>query len=298
VNVDLALLAQEELLAPARAEDVAAARASVAQAEAQLAQLLERPKAEDVALAKAQLAQLYERPREADVQVYEAQVREADVALAQAREALDDALIVAPFDGKVLSVAVNEGEWATLSAPALAVADTHHLLLKVLLDEVDVAALSEGQLVRITFEALPEEEVVGTVKTIAPNATDTASGVAYQADISFEPGDLPVRLGMTANVDIVTHSLADALLVPTQAITADREAGRYYVTVQDALGGTRQVEVEIGLRNDESTQVVSGLQEGATLVLATVDYESATSGRSDFQGPMGGRMMGASGGGQ
>jgi HlyD family secretion protein len=294
----------------ATASDLAAAEAQVAQAEAQLAQLLDRPTANElaaaeaqVAQAEAQLAQLQERPKAEDVAVFEAQVEEAVVALAQAQSQLEDAVITAPFDGAILAVEVREGEWATPGAPAFVMAATEPLILEVNVDEVDVAQLDEGQTAHLTFDALKDEELAGTVTYIAPASTNVGGAVAYPVEVSFSPGDLPVRLGMTADVDIVVASAGDALLVPNQAIESDRAAGLYYVIIprtdglREAAEGdtTERVEVIIGLRDGSQTQIVEGLSEGDVVVLPQVPEQTESQQRFGPGGQQGG---GPFGGGQ
>jgi multidrug efflux pump subunit AcrA (membrane-fusion protein) len=72
---------------------------------------------------------------------------------------------------------------------------------------------------------------------------------------------------MTADVDIVADSAEDALLVPNQAIEADREASRYYVTVQKPDGTTERLEVQIGLRDGSRTQILEGLKDGDLVMM-------------------------------
>jgi multidrug efflux pump subunit AcrA (membrane-fusion protein) len=95
---------------------------------------------------------------------------------------------------------------------------------------------------------------------------------------------------MTANVDIVSASAEDALLVPNRAIEADRAAGRYYVSRQAAGGAVERVEVRIGLRNESQTQIVAGLAEGDRVVLPEVPQQSQ--GFSGPSGPFGGMRQG------
>ena len=107
-------------------------------------------------------------------------------------------------------------------------------------DEVDVAQLAEGQPAISPLTPSRVRRWPGTVTYIAPSSTNVGGAVAYAVEISFRARRrLPVRLGMTADVDIVVASAEDALLVPNQAIEADREAGRYYVTRQTARGTHR-----------------------------------------------------------
>jgi HlyD family secretion protein len=251
VAVQQAELSLAKLQAPPQAEDVAAARAQVQQAQAQLAQLDERPSVEEIAVTQAS-------------------VNEAELALKLARQSLSNARLEAPFAGTVLSVNVNEGEWAAPGSPAVRIADTGTLVLDVLLDEVDVAQVHEDQAVRLTFDALPSQMAEGMVDRMAPGATQTSAGQAYGVTVHFVRGELPVRVGMSAKVDIVTQHVNDALLVSNRAIEADRAAGRYYVNRKTALGSER-VEVKIGLRDDNATQIVEGLEVGDTILQPTID---------------------------
>ena len=266
ISVQQALLAQERLFEPPRAEDIAIAQSQLDQAKAQLAQILERPRAEDIAVLRAQ----------AD---------ETLLALTQAQASLEDAVLRAPFDGTVLQVLVNEGEMTSSAAPSLIVAKDGQPKLSVNVDELDVAAIHEGQSAWLTFEALPRERAAGTVTYIAPGATNVGGAVAYVVEISFDSGELPVRLGMTTDVEIVIASAQDALLAPNRAIESDRTAGRYYVSRLLASGETERVQVAIGLSDAHHTQILSGLDEGDTLLLPQID------GAADFENMMPGMGM-------
>ncbi|MGD2205856.1 MAG: efflux RND transporter periplasmic adaptor subunit [Anaerolineae bacterium] len=278
--------------------EVASAEAQVASAEATLADLQERPTESEMASAEAQvasaeatLADLQERPKAEDVAVYQAQVQEAAVSLAQAEDQLDDALIVAPFGGAILEVQVDEGEWATPGAPAFVLAAIEPLVLDVDVDEVDIAQLVEGQTAYLSFDALKDREAVGIVSYIAPSSTNVGGAVAYRVEVSFAPRELLVRLGMTADVDIVVGSADDALLVPNRAIEADRQAGRYYVTRRKADGSTERLEVRIGLRDEAHAQVLEGVEEGDRLVLPEVPTQTQSEqgfGPGSGGGPFGG----------
>jgi HlyD family secretion protein len=274
--------------------ELASAQAQVAQAEATLAQLEDRPTeselasaASQVTQAEATLTQLMERPNPEDVAVFQAQIDEAAVALAQAQSQLEDAILAAPFAGTILTTQIQEGEWATPGAPAVTLAATEPLILDVDVDEIDVARLAEGQAAYLSFDALrtlQAEPVVGTITRIAPSASNVGGAVAYSVEISFSPGELPVRLGMTADIDMVVGSADDALLVPNRAITADRQADRYYVTHRLPDGTLQRLEVRIGLRDESQTQIVEGLNEGDVVVLPELPAQSS----SDDDAPFGG----------
>jgi HlyD family secretion protein len=286
------------------ASDLASAEAQVVQGEAQLAQLLEKPTGSELASAEsqvsqaeAQLDQLLDRPNAEDTAISEAQVLEAQLALEQARDQLQDAQIVAPFAGTILTVQINEGEWANPGTPAIILADTGTMSLDVNVDEIDVAQITEGQVAHLSFTALKDQEITGTVSRVAPSSTNISGAVAYAVEISFEPGEVPVRLGMTADVEVVVAEAKDTLLVSNRAIEADREAGRYFVTMKGSEGSNERVEVQIGLRDSSQTQIAAGVKEGDQLLLPQVpgQSEDAEGSGMPMQGPNGGGFFGGGG---
>lgn len=229
--------------------EIANAEASVAQAEATLANLLDGPTQEEIRAAEAEAAQ-------------------AELTLADAEEALTEATIRAPFAGVVTAVYVSEGEIA--SGPMVELVDGNSLEVVLSVDEVDIGSFVVGQPASITLEAWPEREIESEIVAIAPSASDANSAlVTYDVHLAYQADDLPTLIGLTANANLITAQRQDVLLVPNAAITPDRAAGKYFVDVQQADGSFRQVEVSIGLRDDENTQITSGLTEGDVLQLVT-----------------------------
>lgn len=248
-NLEQAKANHEQLLAGATPSQIAAAEATLAQAQANLASLKEGASAEDVAIA-------------------EAGVEQARLALADAEEALAEAAIRAPFAGLVTAVNVNQGEMAGNNIVEL-VSDQLQVVLNV--DEIDVGVLAPGQTAVVTLETWPNEEISGEISAIAPSANNGGGVVTYDVLLTLEETELPVLVGMTANARLITDSQRDVLLVPNAAITADRENGVYTVNKitgeQDGRPLTEEVEVTIGLKDDQYTQIISGLAEGDEVVI-------------------------------
>ena len=242
------------------AAQIAAARAQLAQAEASLAALLAGASAERLTMA-------------------EAQVEQAQIALEEALDSLDSAVLVAPFAGVVTAVYVEEGEFP--SGPAVELVDDSNLEVVLEVDEVDIGGIAVGQPAAITLEAWPDDEFVGEVVFIAPRAT-IRDLVTYEVRLSIDAGDTPVRTGMTANAKLVTAERKDVLLVPNRAITADRETGTYTVNRYQG-GGITKVEVIIGLRDREYTEVIGGLEAGDQLAIGEFEEEEWVPGQG--QGP-------------
>jgi HlyD family secretion protein len=250
------------LLEGASEETIAAAEAQVTQAEAGASQAEAQ-----VTQAKANLTMLIEGASEEKIAIAEAQVTQARIALEEAQDNLTKAALVAPFDGVVTEVYVVVGEWATGLAVDLMDASSLEVVLDV--DEIDIGGLAVGQQAVVTLETWPDEELTGELVSIAPRARSGAEIVTYQVHLSLDAGELPVRSGMTANAELVTASREGVILVSNRAITADRQAGKYYVNL--VQGDTvAKTEVTIGLRDNSYTEITSGLGEGDQLVIGEV----------------------------
>jgi HlyD family secretion protein len=264
--------------------ELAAAESQLASAKYNLAQLQEQPtqaqltSAEaQVASAQYQLSQLQAQPTAQAVASAQASYEQAQVALAQAQQQLGGATITTPVAGTVIAVNIQQGDAVGSGTAAIVLVPDIPPVVDANVDEADVARVAVGQDVHLSFNALPGRTITGTVASIAPTSTSVNGAVAYQVQISFTPGRLPVRLGMTTNLAIVIASADNALLVPSQAITADRQANKYYVTRQLPDGTIQRLEVRIGLQNGTETQIVQGVNVGDKLVLPQITGTTTTS---------------------
>jgi HlyD family secretion protein len=249
---------------------IAQARAQVAQSEAYLDTLTTENTAQiasardQLAQAEANLSGLLQGASEEQKDAAKAQVEQAGIALENARSLLEKTTLKAPFDGIVTAIQVNPGEWASGRAVDMLDPSSFEVVLDV--DEVDVGSVSVGQPAQVTLETWPDQVLEGKVLSIDPQANNAADIVSYPVHLSLVPGDLPIRAGMTANGELVTADLQNVLLVPSRAITADRQTGKYYVSRQQGQEVV-QVEVKIGLRDNNNTQILEGLQAGDQLVI-------------------------------
>ena len=189
--------------------EFALANAQLNEAEEEYERLNDGPNQADVALLEAQIetaAQDYEiykdGPDPDDVAIAEARLENAQSQLAAAEAQLADLELIAPFDGTVSEININPSEWVNPGQPVLRIADLDHLQVETTdLGEIDVAQISVGETAIITFDALPDETVTGTVVSIAPKSS-AGSGVNYRVVLEMEDTPVALRWGMTAFVDI------------------------------------------------------------------------------------------------
>jgi HlyD family secretion protein len=288
--------------------EVAAARATVASAQANLAALQQPATAEAKQIAQASvdqariaLEQLTSPASASTVASAEASLAQAQVALTEAQQNLQHATLTAPFAGVVSAVNLAVGDTAS-SSGTITVIDPNTLEVTLSLSESDVASVQVGQQVALSFDALPDAKLTGTVEWIAPAATVTSNVATYPVRVSFDPGNEPIKVGMSASGSITTAQHADVIVVPTRAVATQN--GVSTVQVQRGPGHPAvPVKVTTGLSSDGQTELLGCvdtssqcLQAGDTLVVAasTTTTSSSTStnrnqgGFGSFGGPAGG----------
>jgi multidrug efflux pump subunit AcrA (membrane-fusion protein) len=121
----------------------------------------------------------------------------------------------------------------------------------------------------LTILSLDGWQTDGKVSYIAPAADNSNGVVTYAVRVSFPDNDPKVKVGMTADLDIVTARKDDVLLVPNTALLP-KGAGRVVqVPMTDAQGRPttpREVEVTTGLSDGTMTEILSGLNEGDQVI--------------------------------
>jgi HlyD family secretion protein len=188
---DAAQTRVEQLKTGATKNELDAARANVAAAQAAQAR------------AQAQLDLLKAGATQEQIAVSEANVAQAQAAVDVAQAAVDKTQLQAPFAGTVGNVYVRVGEMISPGQNAATLGDLSGLRVETTdLSEVDVARVSAGQPVNVTFDAIKGKTLAGKVTRIAPMSSQGQGGVNYTVIVELDQLDPALRWGMTAFTDI------------------------------------------------------------------------------------------------
>ncbi len=194
---------------------------------------------------------------------------EAAVAQAQAQVALDQAavgrtVLSAPFDALVTNVAPQVGETVTAGEDVVDLIGENSLEVQAYVPEIDVAKLTVGDAVSMTFDALPNETFTGKLVTIYPSET-VINGVSnYEIDVAFDKMDPRFKSGLTANLTIETMKKDNVLVLPQYALI-ENDQGTFADKIES--GQPVQVPVTLGIRDGNgNAEVLSGLKAGDQVV--------------------------------
>ena len=232
-----------------------------------------------------------------------AQLAQSKAGLQEARDNLAKTRLVSPVSGRVVRLAVEEGEVAvpgTFSKETgllMTVADLSVILAKVQVDETDIVRLSPDDSVEVTIDAYPDTTFTGRVTRVSHSArltpTQTASGstdraVDFDVEVTLVSPPEDIRPDLSCTARIVTATRREALSIPIIALTVrdherlpnentppadtlkprprNREAEGVFV-VRDGIAAFRPVKV--GIAGDEYFEVLDGVREGETIVAGT-----------------------------
>lgn len=179
-----------------------------------------------------------------------------------------DGILYATEDGVITEVSQEAGDRLTTTGTLFSYATAEDMQISVDVTQEDIVDLQVGDAVDITFTAYPEDSYTGSILSINTTATsDYSNTVSYTVEISVEGELEQLYGGMTADVIFVTEEKEDVLYVSRKAIV--EENGKTYVYRKTALGGKELSEVETGITNGVDIEILSGLEEGDTIYLAS-----------------------------
>lgn len=245
---------------------------------------------------------------QANVAAVDAQIRQSQINADNAVVDVGYTRVVAPMDGVVVAVVTKQGQTvnANQSAPTIVIlAKLDVMTIEAEISEADVIKVDPGQQVYFTIlgdsetrynavlrqvEPAPEsivDEVDSSSSSSSSSSSDSA--IYYNALFDADNPDGILRALMTANVTIILESKKNVLTVPSAALGQKGKDGNYAVRVVNDKGEVSTKQVKIGLNNNVSAEVLSGLKLNETVVIGeSTGGEEKASTKSGF----GGRGMG------
>ncbi len=247
-------------------DKLALAKARLAVQQAQVAE----------AEARDNRATLDKGPDAVKLAAAQAAVDKKRLAVADAEAALAGANLSAPFDGTILQTNAQPGDLVSSNTRILTVANLKTLQIVASVDETTIRQVAAGQRAQITFDAFPGRTLRGQVASVPLQGALQGDVMVYSVPITLTGAvELPLLVGMTANVKIEIGQAANALLVPTMAL--QRSGGLVQVLVpnaSDPSGSPVAVPVEIGLSDGVNTEIVRGLNVGDKVVVQIAAAQS------------------------
>ncbi len=219
----------------------------------------------------SQLANLKAPAKIEDLRLAQAQLDQAQSSLDFVEKQIEDSIIKAPINGKVVAINYEIGEQVLNSKTFLSLLAEGDFEVEIFVSEADISKLKLFNEAKISFDAFGGDYLVGgKVYFIDPAATNIFDVIYYRVKIIFDENslssDFVIKAGMTANVDIIANFKKDVLAVPSRAVLS-RNGEENYVRVLESKN-IKEIPVSLGIRADQAMLEISSedLNEGDLIV--------------------------------
>ena len=195
-------------------------------------------------------------------------VNMAQLALERLRGQLDNAQIVTPMDGEILSLSIYPGRAVEPFSTVIVIADPLGIQVSAALSGEQLEEMSEGQKATVVLSTDPNRIWSGAVLRLPyPYGTKGSSESEVSVDIStyinLEGNVSELNLGDLVHVIIALEEKDDVLWLPPAAIRTLQ--GRKFVTVQDD-NRQRRIDVEVGIESQTQTEILEGVEQGQIVI--------------------------------
>ncbi|HHU50223.1 MAG TPA: efflux RND transporter periplasmic adaptor subunit [Firmicutes bacterium] len=193
------------------------------------------------------------------------EIEEARIDMELARDQLKNMELVAPFAGVITEVYVEEGDHY-VSGEVATIKDISRLEVEVNIEEKNIPLIKLGQNARITLESLPGELLTGKVTEIATEVVNNNGLVTLPVTITLDQTDQEIKLGCSAQVDIVVGAVQDQIIIPITAVFTRENRDLVMKWIGNKL---QPVPVETTLSDGLRIAVESGLEIGDEILVNT-----------------------------
>jgi membrane fusion protein (multidrug efflux system) len=201
----------------------------------------------------------------------DAQYKQALAEVDNIRAIIEKKTIRAPFAGRLGIRLVNLGQILNEGDPIVSLQSLDPIFVNFLLPQQQLAQVQAGLSVRVTTDSLPDRAVVGKITAINPQVDAATRNIRIQA--TLPNADERLRPGMFASVAVMLPTREAVQFIPATAVNYAPYSDSVFVVEEGQAQENgppnlvlRQQIVRLGEKRGDFVAVVSGLQEGQTVV--------------------------------
>ncbi len=238
-------------------DNLSQVQAGLLVAQQELSQQRQGARSEEIAQARAQVAEAT-----AQLQVYQTQLADTVVRAPFAgiitRRFTDLGDFITPTTSASTSDGATSASIAELSSG---------LEVEAKVPEASIVRIKPNQTVQIRSDSYPERVFVGRVRLIAPRAIQENNVTSFRVKVSLQTGLAQLKAGMNTKLAFLGESIPAALVVPLAVVVTQKD-GRKGVWLVDAEQQAKFKLIQIGTESGDQAQVLSGVKAGDRILLS------------------------------
>lgn len=209
---------------------------------------------QQVISAKASLKALIDGNRVEQISGGRGQVSQADASIKLLETQLANYTIKAPISGVVTKKSLEQGSMASASSSIVTLSDTSNPEIEMNIPEKQILNISLGQVVEMKSSAFPDKTIKVKIKEISPIVDSQTRLVKVKASIN---SDLPLKIGMMFDCQIVLRENNDSILLPGEALLTEGSKTYVYIAKNNKV---EERKVKVGVQRPEEVEIVDGLE--------------------------------------
>ena len=171
--------------------------------------------------------------------------------------------LLAPIDAEVIVATTQPGQTVTTVDAVIVLSDA--LIARAQVDETDIRKVKLGQKAQILLDAFPDVKINALVEHMYYESQTVNNVTIYAVDLV--PESIPdfFRSGMNTTINFIENSKEDILIVPLEAVYADKDQS--FVLIKKGQKDLVQQPVKLGIANDQSVEIISGVNQNDLVVI-------------------------------
>lgn len=212
-------------------------------------------------------------------------ISDAQCNLDELQKTIENYIIKAPFDGVVAKVSISEGDVVSNGTSMMTII-SNQSIAQLTFNEVDIAKIKIDQKAMLTFDAIDDLTISGSVIDVDTLGSTNSGVVSYTVKIAFDVEDSRIKPGMSATANIILEKKNNVLIVSNSAIKTNGDDNYVEIFENNSkaiAGNTLETDVvpakkniEIGLSDDTNTEIISGLNENDVVIVKTTKTTTTT----------------------
>ncbi len=218
-------------------------------------------------VAKLSLEELIEWPTDDNITKANNSIKQANIKLSSAYENLEDYMLQAPFDWVIRKIDYMPWDNLTNDTNKYVYIENPNLLeISVMLDQIDIVTVELEQEAIVTFDTYSTVPVNAKISSIDTTPVQSSWVISYEVKLVLDDPDFDKKIlsWMTANVEIITESKQNILVIKTSAITEKK--WKNFLTIQSNWKQV-ETEVEIWIASSWITEIISWVKEWDIVII-------------------------------
>ncbi len=205
------------------------------------------------------------------IETAEASVKSAEAALNIAKNNLNNTTITSPISGYVSARNVNAGQMVSPGVEIFAVKNSNTVDGEIKVTESVIPNVQVGTKAVVTIKSAGISDISGTVTLVNP-VKDERTGM-YTVRVTMDNAENKLKVGMFADITLITASVDEAVVIPSEAVM--QSGDELYVYVANGDKAEKRV-VTTGIEEGDYVQINSGINIGDKVIVSGKDYISET----------------------